>query len=335
MMINSKSKRIIRNVIFIFVILIVICLFLLYGPFSFFRDAIITSAMTTKSHHYLAKLFYSDDIIYKVLDENKIVEIGEFSDPKSIDINGNIEVNSKYEKQILDHGDKLYKLIRIRGKGYRGYLVAIYEPSKVKLAVSSELGKNGEFITKVAHDNNVVVAINASGFYDPENNGTGGIPHGTVIKDGKVISEFEDAPFGGGFIGFTNENKLLLGKMTSEEAISVYRDAVEFGPFLIVNGKASFIKGNGGWGIAPRTAIGQRQDGIVLFLVIDGRTVTSIGANMVDLTQIMMSYGAYNAANLDGGSSTELLIDGEIINVPVSNEMKGLRKMPTFWVVKE
>ena len=46
-------------------------------------------------------------------------------------------------------------------------------------------------------------------------------------------------------------------------------DAVEFGPFLIVNGNAAEIKGNGGWGIAPRTVLAQRKDGIVLFVVID------------------------------------------------------------------
>ena len=112
------------------------------------------------------------------------------------------------------------------------------------------------------------------------------------------------------------------------------RDAVEFGPFLIVNGKRSFVKGNGGWGIAPRTAIGQRQDGIVLFLAINGRIPSSIGADMIDLCDVMEKYGAYNAANLDGGSSTELAINHQIINTPVAGGVNGLRDMSTFWVVK-
>ena len=97
------------------------------------------------------------------------------------------------------------------------------------------------------------------------------------------------------------------------------RDAVTFGPFLIVNGKPSSVLGNGGWGTAPRTAIGQRKDGIVLFLVIDGRTVTKPGADMNDLIEIMENYGAYNAANLDGGTSSVMVVDGEIINDPVDS----------------
>ena len=136
-------------------------------------------------------------------------------------------------------------------------------------------------------------------------------------------------------LGFDNNNKLILGYMSKNEALNRgLRDAVEFGPYLIVNGKRSFIRGNGGWGIAPRTAIGQRQDGIVLFLVINGRLASSIGADMVDLTDIMENYGAYNAANLDGGSSSALIINQQIINTPVAGGSNGLRDMSTFWVVK-
>ena len=103
---------------------------------------------------------------------------------------------------------------------------------------------------------------------------------------------------------------------------------------IIVNGKRSFVKGNGGWGIAPRSAIGQRKDGIVLFLVINGRLATSLGADMIDLCDIMENYGAYNAANLDGGSSSELVINNKIINTPVAGGKDGLRDMSTFWIVK-
>ena len=123
--------------------------------------------------------------------------------------------------------------------------------------------------------------------------------------------------------------------MSANEALANgIRDAIEFGPFLIVNGKRSFVKGNGGWGIAPRSAIGQRQDGIVLFLVINGRIPSSIGADMIDLCDVLENYGAYNAANLDGGSSSELVINQEIVNTPVAGGSNGLRDMPTFWVVK-
>ena len=319
-----------------------VLLFLFYGPWPGFRNFWITSAMTTMSHQYLATWFYSDETIAKVLASNKIIEVGEVSNPDLIkfrEYSGNMMIyKNKYDKEILtkDKGNDLYKVINVSGKTYQGFLVAIYDPSKTSIATTQYLGQRGEAITDVAKRENAIIAMNAGGFYDPDWNSNGALPHGTVIQNGKIVSDFQDANMGGGFIGFTKDNKLVLGKMTKEEALQVgYRDAVEFGPFLIVNGKSSFIKGNGGWGIAPRTAIGQRKDGIVLFLVINGRLPSSIGADMVDLTEIMENYGAYNAANLDGGSSSELVIKNQIINTPVAGGKDGLRDMSTFWIVKE
>ena len=316
-----------------------IILFLLYGPWAGFRNLWITTAMTTMNHQYLATLLYSDETIQEVLKQNAIIEpdgktntsLIKFSKYKKSTVYKN-----KYEEQILDReeGD-LYKLIDIQGKNYKGYLVAIYDPSRISIATSKYLGKRGEAITTVAKDNNAIIAMNAGGFYDPDWNSNGALPHGTVISNGKVVSDYDDAKMGGGFIGFTKENKLVLGKFSKEEALKMgMRDAVEFGPFLIINGKSAFVKGNGGWGIAPRTAIGQRADGIALFLVINGRLATSIGADMGDLTEIMENYGAVNAANLDGGSSSELVINNKIINTPVAGGKNGLRDMSTFWIVK-
>lgn len=323
----------------IFVTLLGVFLFLLYGPWSWFRETLITSAMTTMNHQYLATWFYDDKTIQEVLKKHYVESLGN-SNPNLIEMKEygkNKSYASKYEKDILEHDEgALYKLIPISGAGYQGHLVVIYDPSKVKIATTRYLGERGESILTVAKNNNAVVALNAGGFYDPDWNSNGALPHGTVIQDGRIVSDFYDAPVGGGFVGFNRENKLVLGHYSKEEALEIgLRDAVEFGPFLIVDGKAAFVKGNGGWGIAPRTAIGQRKDGIVLFLAIDGRLATSIGADMVDLTEVMKNYGAYNAANMDGGSSTELVIHGEIINHPVASGNMGLRDMPTFWIVTE
>ena len=68
----------------------------------------------------------------------------------------------------------------------------------------------------------------------------------------------------------------------------------EFGPFLVVNGKSSFIYGNGGYGIQPRSVIGQRKDGVVLLLVIDGRRIDSMGAGLDDVSNIMIKYHEWN-----------------------------------------
>lgn len=336
----SLKKKLIVIFSSLFVAGFSVLLFLFYGPWDGFRNFWITSAMTTMNHQYLATLLYSDETIQKVLANNQIVEIDEVSDSNSIKIrkySAKTIYKNEYEKAVLtrDSGNDLYKVIPVSGTSYQGFLVAVYDPSRISVATTKYLGKYGESITTVAKRENAIIAMNAGGFYDPDWNSNGALPHGTVISNGKVVSDYEDARVGGGFICFTKENKLILGKMTKWEALAKgCRDAVEFGPYLIVNGKSSFIKGNGGWGIAPRTAIGQRKDGIVLMLVINGRIPSSIGADLVDLTEIMENYGAYNAANLDGGSSSELVINQKIVNTPVAGGVNGLRDMPTFWIVK-
>ena len=332
-----KKKKLIAFIILDFITLFSFT-FVFYGPWSGFRNFWITSSMTTMNHKYLARWFYTDKAINKVLAMNSVVESGEVSDPDLIHFKKYTTsiYKNKYEKEILNHDkDDVYKLIDIKGTGYKGFLVAIYDPSRVHIATSSKLRVRGESILEVSEREEAIVAMNAGGFYDPDWNSNGALPHGTVIKDGVVVSDYVDARMGGGFIGFDEDDKFILGNMSKEEALAMkMRDAIEFGPYLIVNGKRSFVKGNGGWGIAPRSAIGQRKDGIVLFLVINGRLATSLGADMVDLCDIMENYGAYNAANLDGGSSSELVINNKIINTPVAGGKDGLRDMSTFWIVK-
>ena len=334
----SFKRKVLIIISSLFIVFFSLFLFLFYGPIDSFKEFWITSAMTTMNHRYLATWLYSDKYINEVLKKNSIIEVDEISDPSKIKFRKYTSTiyKNEYEKELLTHDkDAIYKLINVSGKGYQGFLVAIYDPSRVHIATTSHLGVRGESILTISKREKAIVAMNAGGFYDPDWNSNGALPHGTVISDGKIVSDYDDARMGGGFIGFTNENKFILGNMSKEEALKVgYRDAIEFGPYLIVNGKRSFIKGNGGWGIAPRTAIGQRQDGIVLFLVINGRLSSSIGADMVDLCDVMENYGAYNAANLDGGSSSELVINNQIINTPVAGGKDGLRDMSTFWIVK-
>ena len=335
------KKRLLTIILILFIVGGSSGLFLLYGPWHGFRDWLITTAMTTLNHQWIATMFYSDETIAEVLGNNVVIESGEDTNTDEVEIVSNLNTTqyaNEYEKAILqkDAGNDLYKVIEISGKGYTGHLVAVYDPSKISVCTTKYLGKKGEYIVDMAKENNAVVAINGGGFVDPNYNSLGGVPQGTVIKNGKIVSNrtFKKT---GGIIGFTKDNKLILARMTANEAIkNGVRDAVSFGPFLIVNGKASFIKGNGGWGEAPRTAIGQRKDGIVLFLVIDGRMVGRPGADMVDLTEIMQKYGAYNAANLDGGTSCGLVVNGQLINDPVNvNGKHKTRMIATGFIVKK
>lgn len=344
---RKKMSKTSKVIIIVFTSLFILggsgCLFLLYGPWGNFRNWLITTAMTTMNHQYLATWFYSDETIQSVLEQNKVIESGEDTNSELIKFvdydNTVITYKNKYDKEILtkDEGNDLYKVIPITGSGIRGYLVAIYDPSKVKIGTSLYMGKSGQMLTTIAKNSNAVVAMNASGFIDPEYNSNGGEPHGVVIKDGKLVSNNQKLNNGGGIIGFTNDNKLVLTRMSGSQAIaSGIRDAVEFGPFLIVNGEPSFIRGNGGWGDAPRSAIGQRKDGIVLFLVMDGRDYANgiLGADMVDMTEILMNYGAYNAANLDGGTSSGLVVNGNLINKPVNGAGQNqTRAIPNAWIV--
>ena len=131
-----------------------------------------------------------------------------------------------------------------------------------------------------------------------------------------------------GVIGFNNDNILVLYKnKNAQELLNLgVRDCVTSIPFLIVNGVASFTKGNGGYGYAARTAIGQRKDGVTLILVVDSNETRTNGASMKDLTDIMTHYGAVNAAALDGGTSTVMVEKGITISRPINGSLKNVTR---------
>lgn len=321
---NGAVAKIFTTLFSLGTIGIIVVLFLLYGPYSGFREWLVTTAMTTMTHQYFATWFYDEETIAYVLEKNKIIEIDETTDVNAITTDRKeekIEYANEYERAVLerDPENNDYKIIEISEKKFDGYLVAVYEPSRVKTLVTANIGKSGQYVTTMAKNNDALIAINGGGFDDPNFNSTGGSPLGITVRDGEYITK-KLYSGSGGVIGFTEEDKLVLGKMTVTQAKEMgIRDAVTFGPFLIVNGKASEVLGNGGWGTAPRTAIAQRQDGIVLFLVVDGRTATKPGADMDDLIEILQNYGAYNAANLDGGTSSVLVVNNVIVNDPIDS----------------
>ena len=312
-------------------------LFLLYGPYNGFRDWLVTTAMGTMNHQYLATTFYNMDRIEEILSHHSTVEPDFNTDTSLITADEN-EYIDDYDREILDRNkNDVYKIIEIDEDGYSGYLAAVYDPSKIKVTYSKNLGTSGEYLVDMAKREGAVLAINGGGFVDIEGKSNGGQALGTVISNGKIVSNYGRSYYGGGIVGFTNDNKLYLGKISANEAIAIgIRDAVEFGPFLIVNGKSSFINGNGGYGVHPRSAIAQRKDGIVLFLVIDGRSLKSKGADMNDLVKILLRYHAYNASNLDGGNSSVMVVNDKIINHPFNwDNREETRPIASGFVVVE
>ena len=288
---------------------------LLYGPNETFKTWLITTAMQTMDHQYYCKIFYNDIQIDEIMGKNYIEESGESTDKNLINKEEQLVYN-EYEKEIMEHEEgEPYKIITFEVNGAKAYLAAIYDPSKVKLQVTEQIGVIGEYVTNMAYRSNAIMAINAGGFVDAGHN-LGESPTGITIKDKQIITnnEYGYATSTGGIIGMTDDDVLVLLKnTTAEEALEMgVRDAVSWGPFLIVNGVASTVSGNGGWGGGARSAIGQRIDGTILFLVVDSNAIRTAGAGMEDLVQIMQRYGAYNAANLDGGTSSVLAVRRDV-----------------------
>ena len=278
------------------------------------REKIILSSID--SNKWLVYTLYSEDTISKVINNKNQVKLENTKDLDKIVVESKPLqiIESEYDEAILTKDNDDYKLLNITVGGYKAYLVAIYDPSKVELIHSKTFntGTGQEKIKDMCVRSGGLVCINGGMFVD---NGVGSdIPMGYLIKNGKVL--WRDNYNSASLIGFTNDNKLLLINATAEEAIKKgMRDALEFGPFLIVNGKR--IDNNdavGGFRRAARVAIAQRKDGIVLFLVTEGNH--SSGPTMGDITDTLLNYGAYNAANLDGGASSQLAINGELINNP-------------------
>ena len=323
---------------------------LLYGSDQTFKNWLINTAMKTFNYQHVATLLYSDKDIREVINTEQIDEVEKYELITFDELEFNKErYANKYEEEILkrDSEDQLYKIIKVKGitKNYKykyeGYLAVIYDPSKVSLATSRGAGTHegayGETIDTIAKVNNALVAINAGGWYDPQWMSNGGLPHGLVISKGELKSEFRRALDVGGIVGFDKENRLILQRMTKEEAIEIgIRDCVDYGPFLIVNGKNQYENDTwGGWAWAPRTAIAQRKDGIVLMLAIDGRQHHSTGMDVNDMADLLMQYGAYNAANMDGGTSTAMYANGKIINNPFNGYVRTIRWLPNAWIVTE
>ena len=314
-------------------------LFILYGPNDTFRTWLITTAMTTMNHQYYCKWFYSDEMINEVLSQNYVVEGDESTDTSLIDFDETTVYANEYEKEILEHDeDDLFKIIEFKVNGCDAYLAAIYDPSKISVGVSKYIGVGGQYVYDMAKQQGAVLAINGGGFYDPNYNSNGANPLGVTIADGKIITDDAYSSNNGGIIGFDWANKLVLMRdANGKEALAAgVRDAVTMGPFLIVNGKMADIKGNGGWGYAARTAIGQRKDGIVLMLVVDSNEFRTQGASIKDLAEIMERYGAINAANLDGGTSSAMVLNGALINDPIDSALRHkTRGIPTMFKVVE
>ena len=322
---KRKRVRILKRTIFFVLVdfIAIVCFFVMYGPFSYVRNLYVTTAMQTMSHQYLAKIFYSDATIKKIQSNNYLIGVNEDVnlDDIVIDTKEKKSYLNEYEKELLtrDSDQDLYKVLNIKVGNANGYLVAIYDPKKVKMLRTKRfnVGGFGERVIDLCKRYGGAVCINAGGFSNGLSNGSD-VPLGYVIDEGKIAwpiqNDYQNTR--GNIIGLTQDGKLtLMNNATGEEAIQAgVWYGVEFGPFLIVNGKSVKIEGTP-YGVANKCVIAQRKDGVMLFLVTEGESYID-GASMRDVLEVLERYGAYNAANLDGGQSTSLVVQNKMVNTP-------------------
>ena len=228
----------------------------------------------------------------------------------------------------------------------------VRDPSQVYMGISTESFSTsipGKRLNAVMEEENVLAGVNAGAFNDDgtASSTVGSCPLGLVMSGGKCVWTSGKQPGLEGFAGFTTDDVLVVSttNLTKAQAEEMnIRDGCCFGPVLIMNGEVNMDAYNMNSGFNPRTAIGQRADGAVIFVCIDGRQAGSVGGTYGDIIDIMVEYGAVNACNMDGGSSSIMYYRdtygryGEAGQVQMINSYSLLqsepRRMPNYWLVK-
>lgn len=321
------------------VLLLVIALYgvmfiLAKGPSPTARDLFVRSVRETSAIGFLADIYFTEEEIAAIENAEQVEEYKE-TDTSLITIT-KPEDKTGSEGPVADEwglidedGDGII-LEEVKGEGYSGYMMVVLDPSRVILgSVPTSYGGMGYTVEQMVKKFDGIAGTNAGGFDDPNGSGNGSIPDTLVVFEGKIY--YEGMGVREGFVGLDKNHILHTGLLTPAEIRErEIQYGVCFGPVLISNGEVALAENNVG-GLNPRTAIGQRSDGAILLLVIDGRQVISIGATYRDLVDIFLEYGAVNACNLDGGSSTMMWFgDGYVNN---SASVIGIRPVPTAFVV--
>ena len=288
----------------------------------------VNSVLETSAGKFLATSFVSADVIEEIKSQNSIELTDEVTDSSLINVAAE-NVDTTTTDTTDDDWDKQMEVAG-NGGSYNGYLMKIKDPSRVMVGTCGSFGDYGLHVDAIVNRYGAIAGVNGGGFEDENGMGNGGTPIGLVISNGELLAGDLNRSYD--IAGFDSNNVLVVGSMTGQQALDRgIRDCCCYGPTLIVNGVATTVYGTGS-GINPRTAIGQCADGTVLLLVIDGRQINSIGATFADVIDVMLEYGAVNAYNLDGGSSTALYYNGEYINSTAP--LTGSRLIPTAIIVK-
>ncbi|MBR1659464.1 MAG: phosphodiester glycosidase family protein [Oscillospiraceae bacterium] len=311
----------------------------LRGPSPAAREMLTRSMKETSAIGFIPDLFLSEEAVAEIMSYREEVPETEQVDTSLVTITATKRETAHTAgpaagsggEASQDAGDGI-EFIGITGANYRGILMVVEDPFRLFVGTPDSYGGAGLTLEQMIEKYDALAGINGGGFYDPGGGGNGGTPDGIVITDGELKWGFTNTTTT--VIGFDGNGILHVGWMSAQDALDRdIRWACSFGPALIVNGEAQTGAAITSSGMNPRTAIGQREDGAVLLLVVDGRQITSLGATYEDLISIMLEHGAVNAANLDGGSSSQMIYQGEAKNINAS--VIGTRPLPTAFLVRK
>ena len=301
-------------VVTLYSVLLLIC----YGPSTKARNIFVTTFLETGALKFVVGLVLPDSKVQEVVNSNSLKEMEQEVDTDLIDVMG-----ASDEIEIHE----------ISGSNFYATMMIIHDPSRVTVATTYPFSEYGKTLDEIVKENDAIGGVNG-GIYQSTGN-KGGYPMGVVVSKGDIVW---NSPYGVGYhlVGFDEDNILRIlsvdgmstsqvEKLVKEERI---RDAVTFQEEasdannhfvkLIINGEKREANGLGS-GANPRTAIGQREDGAVLLLVTDGRGASGhLGATANDLIEVMEEYGAVNAANIDGGSSSTMYYQDEYLMTSVT-----------------
>lgn len=355
---SGAAARFLRRtllVVFTLVVLLVgaLCVIMntiFNGPSESARNVLTMSLTEASATKWVPGLFLGDELVSEIRNKSGAELSESVSNTSQVVINRDTAITSSDEWKDYPDGIRIED---IKGDTYNAHIMIIRDPSQVYMATSTA-GKFSESIpgtriTEQIETEGAIAAINAGAFNDDgsANSYVGSVPAGLVIVDGEVRSNtYHERVPEEGFVGFNYDDVLVVAKsMTEAQAKELnIRDGCEFGPVLIMNSEVNQEAYNANSGYNPRSVIGQRADGAVIFLCVDGRQASSLGATYRDLVDILIEYGAVNACNLDGGSSTVMLyrdtygLYGEAGQVQMINSYSLLqaepRRMPNFWMVR-
>lgn len=326
---RKKKKSVLKSLILFLIYELIVFIIagpilVFYGPFKNVKSQVVGTAMATFSHQYIATIFLSDDEITKILNQGKSGETtsAEKENPDNVNIS-----------HAGDNDIKRYDITNNRK--FDGYILEINDPKRIKVGYTSKLKEVGERTSEIAERNGAVAAINGGGFTDKTTSGklwvgTGAYPEGIIISGGKLIYSDVDYSEKINVTAFTSDGRLIVGDHTLQELLDKnVQEAISFRNSLIINGKTVAVENEG---LNPRTAIGQKADGTIVMLVVDGRKGLKTGASLKEIQNILLQQEVVNASNLDGGSSTTMYFNGEVINDPC--DWNGERTVATVLYVK-